>query len=137
MVRRWVSLSLLLPALVAGCAPTGKLVGPGDFSLHLTDHSFVDVHWRLEREPKVVYAVGLVEATRQGGIAEVTLELKGLDRDGHVVSRALGHTFGRPLMRWDTLPFTVRLRPTGREDRFELRVWGYTWDTGAGNNTMK
>lgn len=76
----------------------------------------------------MVRAVGLVEAARVDGIADVTVELRGLDAAGRVVSRGLGRTYGGRLLRWQARPFAVSLRPTGREARFELGVSGYTWE---------
>jgi hypothetical protein len=104
---------------------------PQDFPRHATDHSLVDLHWRLERGPGEAQAVGLVEATRQGSLWDVLIELRGIDKDGRVVSRGLGRTLGGTLNRWEAKPFTVRLRLTGQEERFELGVWSYTW-TGSG-----
>ncbi len=125
-------LRLLLSLLLAGgCAESVRLARPEDFPFHATDHPFFNVHWRLEREAGRVLAVGLVEAARQGGIRDVTLELRGLDKSGRGVSRALGTTYGGRFHRGDIWPFVVRLRPRGEEERFELGVWSYTWDTGG------
>lgn len=120
-------LFLILLALLGGCAGMAPPDRPKDFSLHATDHPFFDLHWRLERHESEVRAVGLVEASRQGDFASVFLELLGLNKDGRVVSRALGRTFSGRLDRWRTLPFLVRLKPTGQEERFDLKVWAYTW----------
>ena len=120
---------LILFVLLAGCGGFRPLDRPQDFPLHATDHPFFDLHWRLDRGERVVSAVGLVEATRQGGFSVVYLELRGLDKGGRVLSRGLGRTWSGRLYRWETLPFSVRLRPTGQEDRFELSVWSYDWAT--------
>jgi len=120
--------------LLWGCAESVRLAHPQDFPFHATDHPFFNLHWRLEREEGKVLAVGLVEAARQGGIAEVTLELRGLDKNGRVVSRALGATYGGRFLRGDFHPFVVRLRPRGEEERFELRVWSFTWEVGGDGN---
>ena len=107
-----------------------------DFPLHANDHPFFDLHWRLDKSPGEVTAQGLVEATRQGNFAVVYLQLQGMDKDGRVVSAGLGRTWSGHLYRWEIIPFTVRLRPTGQEDRFELAVWAYDWasDNGDGRN---
>ncbi|MBI2461161.1 MAG: hypothetical protein HYV61_06680 [Candidatus Rokubacteria bacterium] len=124
-------LPLIVPLLLLGCAGTVRLDRPADFPNHASDHPFFDLHWRLERTADRVEAVGLVEASRVDGILEVTLELRGLDADGRVVSRGLGRTYGLgPFLRWQTRPFAVSLRPTGQEARFELEVWSYDWDVG-------
>lgn len=128
-----------LLVLVTGCGEVKyRFPRPEDFPLHATDHPFFNLHWRLDRKEGVVETVGLVEAARQGGIAEVLLELRGLDASGRVVSRGLGRAYpgvgshGGRLFLGDSWPFVVRLRPTGREDRFELRVWSYSWELGRG-----
>ena len=122
--------------LVAGCASLSPLDRPKDFPLHATDHPFFDLHWRLDREDGKLSAVGLVEAARQGNFFTVWLELRGLDKEGRVLSRGLGRTWKGNLYRWETQPFFVSVRPTGQEDRFELGVWSYDWasDNGDGKN---
>ncbi len=135
MIRAWVL--VVFPFLLVGCAEQARLVRPQDFPLHASDDPFFNLHWRVDREDGAVMAVGLVEAARVDGIGEVTLELRGLDASGRVVSRSLGQThYGGRLFRGDSWPFRVRLRPTGQEDRFDLRVWSYTWqgtrDHGGG-----
>lgn len=115
--------------LLAGCASFRPLDRPKDFPLHQTDHPFFDLHFRLDREEGVVSAAGLVAASRQGNFSVVYLELRGLDQDGRLVSRGLGRTFSGRLYRFETIPFSVRLRPTGQEARFELSVWSYDWAT--------
>lgn len=136
MRTRLVALSPLLVVLLvllAGCAGPGRLARPSDFPLHATDDRFFDLHWRLERDDRAATAVGLVEAARVNGIGEVLLELQGLDESGRVVSRGLGRTYGGMLEHFgDARPFTVRLRPSGRESRFALRVWSFTRHTGDG-----
>lgn len=135
LLCRMPSYLLLVPLLVllVGCAGPGLLTArPADFPNHASDHPFFDLHWRLERDEHRVHALGLVEASRVDGILEVTLELRGLDGDGRVVSRGRGRTYGqRPFLRWQTQPFAVSLRPTGQEVRFELEVWSYEWDFGG------
>ncbi len=111
------------------------MLRPVDFPLHATDDRFFDLHWRLERRDDAVEAVGLVEATRVDGIAEVILELRGLDGAGRVISRGLGRTYGGRLPRWGTRAFAVTLRPAGHEDRFELRVWSYAWEGSRDRGT--
>lgn len=118
---------VLLLFLLGGCASFAPLDQPKDFPLHATYHPFFDLHWRLDREPDKVTAVGLVEATRQGNFSVVYLQLQGMDKDGRVVSHGLGRTWKGNLYRWETQPFYVALRPTGQEARFDLAVWAYDW----------
>lgn len=130
--------SLVLPFLLVGCAGQTRFVQPPDFPLHATDHPFFDLHWRLERQEGAVLAVGLLEAARVSGIADVTLELQGLDKDGRVVSHGRGHTYGGgPLFLGQTQPFYVRLRPTGQEVRFALKVWSFDWYTGGTETLLR
>ncbi len=133
MKQRHRILAISLSLLLSGCAGFSPPDRPQDFPFHQTDHPFFDLHWRLDRGDGVVSASGLVEGTRQGDISRVYLELRGLDKEGRVVSRGLGRTFPGQLYRWDTLPFFVSLRPTGQEERFELSVWSYDWETDKGD----
>jgi hypothetical protein len=126
-VRRGIFFLLVLPHLAVGCAGLQRPDRPQDFPLRSLDHPLVDLHWRLDRRDGEVRATGVVEATRQGSLEGVILELRGIDRVGRVVSRALGRTYSGALDRWDNQPFVVRLRPTGQEERFELGVWTYVW----------
>ena len=113
--------------LLGGCASFRPPDRPKDFPLHQTDHPFFDLHWRLDHQDGRVTAQGLVEATRQGNFSTVYLLLQGMDKDGRVVSHGLGRTWSGHLYRFETIPFTVHLRPTGQEERFELSVWSYDW----------
>jgi hypothetical protein len=66
---------------------------------------------------------------------DVAIELQGLDSAGRVVSQSSTRTEPRNFTGDRTWPFTVRLRPTGQEDRFALRVSHYRWRierTGGG-----
>lgn len=127
----WAWGILGLPVLLVACAGPARFAQPQDFPLHASDHPFFNLHWRLDREDGVVAAQGLVEAARVDQIAEVTIELRGLDAGGRVVSHALGTSYGgRFLFRGQSWPFSVRLRPTGKEDRFEITVWGFIWNGG-------
>jgi len=110
--------------------------GPGTEALPLPargrrDHHLPHGGSRADLRQGVVKAEGLVEAIRQGGFSTVYLEILGLDKQGHVVSRGFGRTFGGKLHRWESQPFVVSLRPTGKEDRFELKVWSYDWVRGG------
>lgn len=78
-----------------------------------------------KRDAGLVQAARLVEATRVDGIAEVMLELRGLDPAGRVVSRGLGRTYGGRLLRWNYWPFAVSLLRT--RVALELAVWSYAW----------
>jgi hypothetical protein len=118
---------VILPVLLAGCASVQPLDRPQDFPLHATDQPFFNLHWRLDREGGRVSADGLVETAGQGGFSTVYLELRGVDKEGRVVSRGFGRTWSGNLYWWQTIPFSVSLRLTGREDRFELSVWSYDW----------
>jgi hypothetical protein len=110
---------------VAGLAALG--LGPGACAVpapaaipaelpNRTDQGEFHLRWALLREPDLVRAVGRAETGRV--VAWATLGLLGVDRDGRVVSQGrtdLSGSFGRT-----TQPFEIRLRPTGREARFEL-----------------
>ncbi len=113
------SMVLGLGVLVLGtaaCTARAPIAIPADLP-NRTDQGEFRFRWALLREPDTVRAVGLAEAPSRV-VAWARVALFGVDRDGRVVSR--GDTevpggFGR-----NTLPFEVTLRPTVREERFEL-----------------
>ena len=120
---------VVLLFFLGGCASFSPPDRPKDFPFHSTDDPFFNLYWRLDRREGAVTATGLVEAARQGDFAAVYLELRGLDKEGQVVSHGLGRTWPGELDRFQTIPFTVTLRPAGQEDRFELSVWSYDYAT--------
>ncbi len=122
---RLIGLMLLVSLL--GCAVQGRPARPADFPFHASERQLFDLHWRLERTDGAVMAVGVVGVAVPNRIAEVTLELQGLDKDGRIVSR--GFDYARPMSfsGEDPWPFTIRLRPKGQEERFVPRVSDVTW----------
>lgn len=116
--------ALLLGAalfLSVGCAAPTRIAVPSNLPIQ-TNVDFFYFRWALEREAGQVRAVGLVE-TRVTSFSALTLELRGLDRDGRIVSRgvsAVRSGFGP-----GPQPFEVELRPGGQETRFELGVLTY------------
>ena len=120
--------------LLAGCAGVQYTSSyprpPEHFAEHDFGHPFFDLHWTLERKEDRVIVRGIVTASRASAIQDVTLEVVGLDATGKVSSRALGTTYGGPMSRWQSRPFGIRLRPTGPETRFEVRVWQFRWELG-------
>jgi hypothetical protein len=116
-----------LVAVLLGCAGAGPVLRPADFPLHVAHDGFLGLHWRVERTPDGVVAVGIVEVFQPERIAEVGLDLQGLDRGGQVVSRVRGYASPRSFTGTDPWPFEIRLRPGAREERFELRVAELVW----------
>jgi hypothetical protein len=92
---------------------------PADFPFHVAAPP-VDIHWRLSLEGDVARADGLIER-RHPYVASAWLQLLGLDASGRIVS------FTSPTWvrwsGWDSESFTIRLRPRGREQRFEVRLY--------------
>ena len=106
---------------------------PEHFTHHAVgQHPFFDLHWTLERQEGQVVVEGIVTASRVSGIADVTVEVVGLNEGGGVVNRALGVTYGGRMVQGQSRPFWIRLRPTGRETEFQARVWSFTWEHGDG-----
>ena len=95
-----VLLALLLP-LVVGCAETARLPRPEDLPFHATDDPFFNLHWRLDRTPEEVRAVGLVEAARVDGVGQVAVELRELDAAGRIIGSADILTYGERLSQWN------------------------------------
>ena len=124
-------LLLLLLALFLGCAEATRAPVPGDFPLDNTDHPLFSIHWRLDRAECEVRAVGVVEAKHADDVGSVVVELREIDPSGRVVGRALGQTYGGRINFWESRPFAVELRPQAQNDRFEVRVFSFSWETGG------
>ncbi|MFQ5946499.1 MAG: hypothetical protein ACE5NC_09680 [Anaerolineae bacterium] len=132
MTRTLLSRSLLLAlaGLLAACAGARYTSGypppPEDFAQHDVQHRFFDLHWTLERKEGQAVVRGIVTASRIDAIQDVILEVVGLDESGKIVSRARGRTYGERMLRSQSRPFLIRLRPTGGEVRFKVKVWAFT-----------
>jgi hypothetical protein len=113
----WIALGLLMLALGTAAGPASSaIVIPSELP-NRTDQGEFHFRWALVREPARVRAVGLAD-TPNRVVAWARVGLFGVDRNGRVVSRGdseIPGSFGQT-----TLPFEVSLRPTGREDRFDL-----------------
>ena len=113
--------AFLMSVLLAGCA-TAPFPKPADFSFH-TPAPPLDIHWKLSVDPSIVQADGLIERHRPE-IGSARIQLLGLDAAGRIVS------FTTPILifwrsTWDLEPFTIRLRPRGQEQRYEVRVFSF------------
>jgi hypothetical protein len=113
----WIVLGLavLLTGAAAGAASAPFPI-PSDLP-NRTDQGEFHFRWALIREPGSVRAVGLAD-TPNRVVTWARVALFGVDRSGRVVSRGdseIPGGFGRT-----TLPFQVSLRPTGREEQFDL-----------------
>ena len=122
---------LVLAALAAtllGCAAAGPTPRPADFPFHGTGPAPFTLHWCLDRDAERVTAVGLLDVDGLvDRLVDATVEMQGLDAAGRVVSRAAVLTESRAFTGDALWRFTVRLRPTGQEERFTLRVSDYRW----------
>lgn len=123
-----------LAAGLAGCAAPRYTATypppPEHFAHHDRSHPLFDLHWSVERRGDRAVVGGIVTASRASAVQDVTVEAVGLDPQGRVVSRGLGTTFGGRLSQWQSRPFEVRLRPSGGEAAFAVRVWHFRWETG-------
>ena len=130
MVPRVASIPLLLLAAVAltvlGCAAPGAPAHPADYPSHEAQ-AFATVHWRIDRQDGTVTATGVLEVTQPDKIVEALVELQGLDASGRVVSRGYDAARPRSFTGEEPWPFTVRVKPRGREDRFTVRVADVTF----------
>lgn len=128
----------LLAGVLPGCTGihyTSSYPPPPEaFAQHDSGHPFFDLHWTLEEEAGRAAVRGIVAASRVDAIQDVTVEVVGLDQEGKVLSRALGTTYGGRMSNGQSRPFFIRLRPTGREARFDVRVWHFRWEQGNGAN---
>jgi len=107
---------MVLALLTAACAVPAPLAIPADLPNH-TDQWGFSFRWALAREPTTVRAAGVMESSSRV-IPWATLALFGVDASGRVVSR--GQTDVRGGFGRTSLPFEITLRPTGREERFDL-----------------
>ena len=114
-------LAALALALVA-CGTPRPVLQPGELPFHTTDPLGITLHWRLEQTADAAVAEGVLEAGRLDRYAHITVELAGLDASGAVVSRGRGSATPRDFTGTTPWPFTARLRPTGGETRFMVRV---------------
>jgi len=122
--------SLLLPlglaGVLVGCAAGAPIPQPSELPMHAVESPFT-LHWRTDRGPDRVTGVGVVEARTADRVDYVIVEFQGLDRDGRVVSRARALTAPRSFTGTDPWPFTISLRPTGREERFVATLAEVHW----------
>lgn len=137
----WLARAGLLAAaaLLVGCAGGIRYTSsyprpPEHFAQHNLEHPFFDVHWTVEQKEGRVVVEGIVTASRVNAIQDVTVEVVGLDANGQVVSRARGTTYGGRIQQYQSRPFSISLRPTGQEARYEARVWHFRWELGPNGN---
>ena len=112
-----------LGLLLASCAAKGTVPMPADFPSH-TSAPPVEIHFRLTTRSDAVRADGLVE--RKSHIGSAWLQLLGLDATGTIVS------FTTPTrVHWrsasDLESFAIQLRPRGREERYEVRLYSFEY----------
>ena len=119
---------LTVGLLLAGCAMGTAVTWPADFPLHALDQQF-NLHWRFTPGDDRARAEGLVER-RHVEIADVWLQLVGVDGAGHIVSVG-GPVHVHWAGGWDALPFAIALTPRGGEARFEVRVASFAYREGA------
>ncbi len=108
----WMALALL----TAACATPAPLAIPADLP-NRTDQWGFSFRWALAREPTTVRAAGVMESSSRV-IPWSTVALFGVDGGGRVVSR--GQTDVHGGFARSSVPFEITLRPTGREERFDL-----------------
>jgi hypothetical protein len=126
MVWRLVLAGLL--AAMLGCAAPGPPPRPENFPSRNVDQPPVTVSWRLDKAESAVSATGLVDVDGLvDRLIQVIVELQGLDGSGRVVSRGRAITEPRSFVGDRLWPFTARLRPTGQEADFVLRVTEVRW----------
>lgn len=129
MRATWIRRGRLAALVAAGfllgsCAAIGPAPTPADFPRH-TAAPPVEIHWRLRTGPETVRAEGLVER-RNDLIASAWIQLVGLDAAGTIVSFSTAIR-----VRWrsasDLEWFAIQLRPRGREDRYDVRLYSFEY----------
>jgi hypothetical protein len=120
--RRWSGVLAALALALAGCGSPRPVPQPSELPFHTSDPLGFTLHWRLDRTADATVAEGVLEAARLDRYSQVTVELAGLDAGGSVVSRGRTTAIPRDFTGTTPWPFTARLRPTGGETRFTVRV---------------
>jgi hypothetical protein len=114
----WLALGLMILVLgAAACTASSAIAITTDLP-NRSDQGQLHFRWALIREPAMVRAVGLAESPTRI-VSWATVALFGVDREGRVVSRGQSDLRSGGFDR-TSLPFEITLRPTGREERFEL-----------------
>jgi hypothetical protein len=113
---RSIRAGMALALLSAACTSGAPLTVPADLP-NRTEQWGLTFRWALAREPTMVRAVGVMESGSRP-VPWATVALLGVDAGGRVVSR--GQTDVRAGFGRTSLPFEIALRPTGREERFDL-----------------
>jgi hypothetical protein len=96
---------------------------PANLPLRTIDQIF-EINWALQKEPDVVRGVGLISYAVQDYEYRIVLAFFGLDDGGRIVSRGL--TQVQSPISYAPIPFSVELKPTGRETSFQVKVQHYT-----------
>jgi hypothetical protein len=109
--------------VAVGCAAPARVDVsiPPELPLVTNDQLF-EFRWVLQRDPSVTRAVGVASISSNAEFY-LTLALFGLDPEGRIASR--GQTYVQSDFSRRAVPFSVEVKPTGREARYELRVLDY------------
>jgi hypothetical protein len=127
----------VLILLLEGCAASAPTLNPAAYPFHsvaLPTAEYpaaypvpsvepqVELHWRLTVDSNRVQADGLIERQQESRIAEVWLQLLGIDATGQIVS------FTPPIrFAWRSASalesFTLALKARGGEQRYEVRLY--------------
>jgi hypothetical protein len=132
-----LGVAAFLILLLAGCAASAPTLNPAAYPFHSvalpaaeypatypvpSAEPQVELHWRLTVESNRVQADGLIERQQESRIAEVWLQLLGIDATGQIVS------FTPPIrFAWRSASalesFTIALKARGGEQRYEVRLY--------------
>jgi hypothetical protein len=107
--------------LLAGCAAPARIEVPAELPFRSNEQIFT-IEWALQREARVVRAVGLVRPSFDTE-CRLTLAIFGTDAEGRIQSRAVAYL--RSDFSGQGIPFAVEVIPTGRETGYVLRVLDY------------
>jgi hypothetical protein len=111
---------------LAGCAAGAVPPRPEDFPIHERDGVYT-LDYRIDLQPEQIEAVGLVTSRTTLAFRFAHLNLFGVAANGRVVSRGsdrVDGTLGRPQS------FSVRLKPSGEEVRYQLQVGNFALGLG-------
>jgi hypothetical protein len=96
----------------------------------------INIYWTCTRSAEQVQIEGVAQNTRGGQVSFVELEFAGADAHDRYVSNATTALKDIVLQTNQVSPFTIQLRPTGGESRFDL-FYKYNVDVAVGKSPQE
>jgi hypothetical protein len=137
--RVWVlaAIGVFLSACAAGGmgAATAPGYPPAVYNQRVATED-INIYWTCTRSAEQVQIEGVAQNTRGGQVSFVELEFAGADAHDRYVSNATTALKDIVLQTNQVSPFTIQLRPTGGESRFDL-FYKYNVDVAVGKSPQE